>query len=171
MRIFLILFALLGVLMKTKFALELWDKYTKTRVEHLHPKVREDVKAVIRELQQFGIYIRITKDGHFRENSYQAGLYEKFLAGGPLAAAPGLSFHEYGLAVDIVEIKNGRPVWDNPNWPKIASVFRNYGFQWGYDLWKKDKPHFQKTFGYTTAELKKLVENGNIVNDKYPNIV
>jgi len=28
-------------------------------------------------------------------------------------------------------------------WRKIADSAKKYGIDWGYDLWKRDKPHFQ----------------------------
>jgi hypothetical protein len=49
--------------------------------------------------------------------------------------------------------------------PKIAPIGKKSGFEWGGDWKKKDKPHFQMTFGKTTAELKTLFEvNGKQVN-------
>ena len=29
------------------------------------------------------------------------------------------------------------------DWGKVAKVAEKYQIDWGYDLWKKDKPHFQ----------------------------
>jgi peptidoglycan L-alanyl-D-glutamate endopeptidase CwlK len=40
---------------------------------------------------------------------------------------------------------------------ECVAIFKKYGWEWGGD-WKKfkDAPHFQKTFGYTTTQLKKI---------------
>lgn len=49
----------------------------------------------------------------------QNELYEKYLAGGPLAAKPGTSAHEWGLAVDLQLVgKDGSLVWSisAPGW-------------------------------------------------------
>ncbi|MBT3726215.1 hypothetical protein HOG21_00495 [bacterium] len=29
------------------------------------------------------------------------------------------------------------------SWKEIAEIAKKYGIDWGYDLWKTDKPHFQ----------------------------
>lgn len=64
----------------------------------------------------------------WRSLEEQAALYQTYKAGGPLAAPPGLSAHNYGLAVDLVldvDGKMGGAVsWDT----------RKYAKQWGR-LW------------------------------------
>lgn len=58
----------------------------------------------------------------WRSTAEQAALYQTFLAGGPKAAPPGLSPHEYGLAVDVVldiDGKIGGAVsWDTVKYAK-----------------------------------------------------
>jgi peptidoglycan L-alanyl-D-glutamate endopeptidase CwlK len=85
------------------------------------------------------------------------------------------SFHNYGLAVDIVLLidKDGNGSfeaaswdvakdWDGdgvPDWKEVVKVFKKYGWDWGIinRAGKHiDLPHFQRTFGYSTSELKKL---------------
>jgi ketosteroid isomerase-like protein len=59
----------------------------------------------------------------FRTREEQAELYRKFLEGGPRAAPPGKSAHEYMLedgtpaarAVDVTLIVNGEDNWDYKN--------------------------------------------------------
>jgi peptidoglycan L-alanyl-D-glutamate endopeptidase CwlK len=43
-----------------------------------------------------------------------------------------------------------------------------YGWEWGGD-WKsfKDFPHFQKTFGYTTPQLRKLYTDKKVDKNSY----
>ena len=69
-------------------------------------------------------------------------------------------------ALDVVEIKNGKALWTNPNWSKIAALGKSIGFEWGGD-WKsfKDKPHFQYTFGKTLAQLRDLYQSGHRTGD------
>jgi len=39
------------------------------------------------------------------------------------------SFHQYGVALDVVFFVNGRWSWDSINpWDKIAAIFKSYGF-------------------------------------------
>lgn len=52
-----------------------------------------------------------------RSLELQAQLRERHLAGGPLAAAPGESAHNYGLAVDVAPDLDSDPVNGlQPNW-------------------------------------------------------
>lgn len=52
----------------------------------------------------------------------QSVLYASYQRGGPLAAPPGDSAHEKGLAVDVTLIRNGRDVWDYKNaaWRRLV---------------------------------------------------
>lgn len=54
----------------------------------------------------------------YRTIELQTKLYEAHLKGGPLAAPPGKSPHNYGLAVDVQLIVNGDAEWstDHPGW-------------------------------------------------------
>jgi len=79
-------------------------------------------------------------------------------------ARGGYSYHNYGLAVDICLIIDGKTaVWDAKtdfdfdgiaDWMEIVRVFKAYGWEWGGD-WRRfpDLPHFQKTFGLTITDL------------------
>jgi len=71
--------------------------------------------------------------------------------------------HNYGVAFDIVILKdldnNGTfetASYDlDKHWMAVTNYFKSKGWEWGGD-WKsfKDAPHFQKAFGFTTAQLK-----------------
>lgn len=65
----------------------------------LRPKMRGDVGQLIGLLEENGFKPRVTSGR--RTLAQQRKLYNAYLAGGPLAAAPGNSAHNYGLAVDI----------------------------------------------------------------------
>ena len=73
----------------------------------------------------------------------------------------GRSYHNYGLAIDIVEIKDGQPIWNNPDWESIAKIGEDMGFEWG-GRWTSfvDKPHFQMTFEKKTSDLLALYNSG-----------
>lgn len=63
----------------------------------------------------------------FRTSTEQAALREKFLAGGPRAAAPGHSAHERGLAVDVTLVKDGKDEWGydhDPDWQRLIGKIR-----------------------------------------------
>ena len=79
-------------------------------------------------------------------------------------ARGGESFHNFGLAIDVVEIKDGAAIWNNTRWGEISNLAKSIGFEWGGDFNSfVDKPHFQYSYGYTLAELRglKAVQNVN----------
>lgn len=60
------------------------------------------------------------------------------------------SNHQDGLAIDIAFKDDPKTPGVDPiyptnmdPWRKVADVAKKYGIDWGYDLWKWDKPHFQ----------------------------
>lgn len=54
----------------------------------------------------------------YRTIAQQTVLYEAHLKGGPLAAPPGHSAHNFGLAVDVQYLVDGAPDWNiyHPGW-------------------------------------------------------
>lgn len=62
-------------------------------------------------------------------------------------AQPGQSAHNYGLAIDVVPMRNGKPVWsvDDPVWPRVGEYGEKAGLQWlgapGSSF--PEYPHFQ----------------------------
>jgi peptidoglycan L-alanyl-D-glutamate endopeptidase CwlK len=58
------------------------------------------------------------------------------------------------------------------DWLEVVAVFRMYGWECGI-FWTgfRDAPHVQKTFGYTTPQLKKMVDEGKVIKGtQYPAI-
>ena len=152
-----------------------WDIVSDRRINTLHPLVRGKVKEfLIRAEKELGIKLRVVSA--FRTWKQQTELYNRPFDGkdndgdGKIDEAnekvtnakAGQSYHNFGLTVDVVEIKNGKALWKNPNWSKIAKLGKSIGFEWGGD-WRsfKDKPHFQFTFGKSLAELRRLYKSGN----------
>ena len=93
-------------------------------------------------------------------------------------ARGGQSYHNYGLAIDIVLLldrdKNGTfetASWDlksdfdgdkRADWMEVVQIFKRYGFEWGGDWKFVDAPHFQKTFGKSIYELRALHTAGKV---------
>ena len=67
----------------------------------------------------------------WRSRDEQSALFEVFRAGGPKAAPPGYSAHEFGLAVDVAldanAVRGGlQPNWDlnDPRWKAMIDMVR-----------------------------------------------
>jgi len=79
-------------------------------------------------------------------------------------AKGGQSWHNYGLAVDIVFKVNGQWSWDEAHpWSKLGVIGQQHGLEWG-GAWKgfKDRPHFQYTGGLSIRDAIALRAEGGI---------
>ena len=147
------------------------DKSTKDRIAKLHPKVREEMKTIIDECNvalSGRSKIRISQG--LRTFAEQDALFKQKPK--VTNAKGGQSIHNYGLAFDIVILKdkdnNGTfetASFDmDEHWMNVVKFFKAKGWTWGGD-WKsfKDGPHFEKTFGHTWQTLSKkeiMINNG-----------
>jgi len=68
-------------------------------------------------------------------------------------ACCGESYHQYGLAFDIVPIVNGKCDWKN-NWSQIGVAATEAGLEWG-GTWTRfvDKPHCQNVLGNNPLKI------------------
>lgn len=146
------------------------DKLTIDRILLAHPTVREELRNILAELQQAapdGYKVRFTST--LRTFKEQQALYNQGrTTRGKIVtnAKPGESWHNYGLAVDIVLFKGQSYIWDPPS--NMVAIFKRYGWKWGGDFRTfKDPPHFEKTFGLTTAEAKKRYDNKQVDTEGY----
>ena len=152
------------------------DQKTLDRIKLLHPKLRDEAGKIYdeicdaltgRAMCRFGFTLRTfaeqnelyaqgrTKPGHIVTK-----------------AKGGLSMHNYGLAIDIVLIVDGKTaVWDvksdfdgdgKSDWMECVTIFKQYGWEWGGDWKFYDAPHFQKSFGYSVRQLLALHEAGKV---------
>jgi hypothetical protein len=164
----IVITAIVALVNKNKIINYVWDKITQSRINGLHPAMRKPVTDFINKVEsQLGIKLRITRGlASFDE---QAALYAQGRTKpGPIVtnAQAGKSFHNYGLAFDVVEIKNGKANW-NTDWNAIADIGKNeYGFYWGGDFKSlKDNPHFQKGFGNDIDDLFDKYTAGDFVGE------
>ena len=141
-----------------------WDtRYTDKRIKTLHPKIRAKVtEFIIRAEKELGVKLRVTSA--LRTFEEQTKLYDSGrTTSGPIVtyARAGSSLHNYGLAIDAVEIKDGKALYNSPNEAQIARLGKSIGFEWGGD-WKSftDKPHYEMRFGRSTTQLKALYDSG-----------
>jgi peptidoglycan L-alanyl-D-glutamate endopeptidase CwlK len=158
------------------------DKLTLDRIQLLHPAVREEVNYIYRAqivpaltgraICRFAYTLRTFLE---QDSLYAQGRTKLFdnqgkRLGVVTKAKGGQSIHNYGLALDIVLIKdtNGDGKVDTASWEtnvdfdkdgksdwmEIVEILKRNGWTWGGD-WKsfKDAPHFEKTFGHTWRTL------------------
>lgn len=151
------------------------DSVSIQRVKALHPKVIEDFKNFITDAEQgLGIVLRVTQG--LRTFKEQQDLYDmgRTKAGKIVTKAKaGQSYHQYGLAVDLVElVKNGTEVDWSYDMAKLAPYASKYGIEWGGN-WQgfKDMPHFEKRLGWNwRALLDKYNRKDFIKNTEFVNI-
>lgn len=68
------------------------------------------------------------------------------------SAAPGQSYHNYGLAIDGVVLRGGKPVWGHTSnedlsyWTRYGELAEDVGFKWA-GRWRgrsREFPHLQE---------------------------
>ena len=155
------------------------DKYTKQRIEKLHPTVREEVTKVLEECDNAlagRAKIRVTQG--LRTFEEQDALYAqgRTKPGKKVTnAKAGQSIHNYGFAVDICLIIDGKEAswdtkkdWDNDkiaDWHECVKIFAKHGWEWGGN-WKtfKDMPHFEKrNLSWRSLSKLKKDKNGYVI--------
>ena len=132
------------------------DKITLDRIQLLHPSLRVESFEIYNEICEALKGSAICRFSHtLRTFAEQDKLY-----------------HNYGLAIDIVLLKdadkNGTfetASWQTnvdfdgdgiADWMEVVAIFKRYGWDWGGDWKFTDMPHFQKTFGYSIVQLQKM---------------
>lgn len=130
-------------------------------LNELVPVVRHKVEEFIALCDDEGIDLLVTST--YRDNESQAALYAQGRTTmGKIVtnANAGDSFHNYRCAVDVVPLRNGKPVWgtqgdDGELWNKIGKIGVDAGLEWAGN-WRtfKELAHFQFTNGNTLAQLK-----------------
>lgn len=139
-----------------------YDQITLDRIELMHPILKEELKQQYLEINMRlpkGVRLRFTST--FRTNEEQDVLFAKRPK--VTNAKGGQSIHNYGLAFDMVILKDldGNGTFETASWEidrywkQVADYFKSKGWEWGGD-WQnfKDNPHFQKTFGNNWQSLK-----------------
>ena len=150
------------------------DKITTDKIQKLHPELIDEVREIYTEIcnnLNKGVICRFSHT--YRSNAEQNELY--FKRPKVTNAKGGQSYHNYGLAIDIVLLidkdNNGiyeTASWDNKididkdgqsDWMEVVKIFKSYGWEWGGDWKFLDTPHFQKTKGKTIKDLQRLTNN------------
>lgn len=142
------------------------DKISIERVAKLHPKVRSLFTQFINDAElNLNVTLRVSQG--LRTIAEQDALYVqgRTKPGNIVTNAKGgSSYHNYGLAIDLVELKDGKVNWDF-DYKKLKPYADKYGIVWG-GTFKSivDKPHFEISFGFKPSQLKNMrIENNYVV--------
>lgn len=131
------------------------DTISIARIELLHPKVRTAFKSFIDDAES-GLNITLRVVQGMRTIDEQNALYAqgRTKPGAIVTNAKGgSSYHNYGLAIDLVEMKAGKANWDF-NYSLLLPFAEKYNLVWGGNFKSiKDKPHFELTFGLNWRTL------------------
>lgn len=165
------------------------DNLTIERIKKAHPELRDELEQHYLECNNtiLGKGVRLRFSHVFRTLEEQAELFAKGRTkpGKRVTnAKPGQSYHNYGLAFDIVLLYdndgNGtfeEASWDmvrdgdrdkRADWREVVNFFKSKGWFWGGDFINfKDYPHFQKTFDYNWRQLINMPvdEDGYVILD------
>lgn len=124
------------------------------RIEDLDPRVRSMAWSHLAACAAEGIDLLITST--YRDEEAQDALFAqgRTAPGRKVTnARAGQSFHNYGLAYDVVPLRNGKPVWgttgaDGELWERIGVLGEAAGLEWA-GRWTRfrEYPHFQFTGG------------------------
>ena len=117
-------------------------------LDDLRPVMRPMVDPWLADCRAQGIDILVTCT--LRTMDEQAKLYAQGRTSpGPIVtnAKAGQSAHNYGLAMDVVPIVNGKPDWTGvgPIWVELSNLGQARGLQWlgAPDSPFKEQAHFQ----------------------------
>ncbi len=150
------------------------DKITLQRIEKLHPRIKDEAKEIYEEICKSLKGRAVCRFTHtlrsFKEQNDLFAIGRTKPGRIVTNARGGQSYHNYGLAVDICLIIDGKIAsWNTTadfdkdgiaDWQEIVRIFKIYGWEWGGDWRFKDMPHFQKTFGLSIKEWQKLLPLG-----------
>lgn len=136
------------------------------KLEDLHPRVRAMAQRLLDDAAKAGIPLTVTFT--LRSMETQAALYAlgRTKPGKVVTnARPGYSFHNFGLALDVVPTELLKlPNWGdtpatqkraNELWSRLGAIGKAIGFRWGGDFKSiKDRPHFEWSGDLALADLR-----------------
>ena len=156
------------------------DEKTIERIALMHPKLREEVRDIYFEISSALTGKAFCRFSYtLRTFAEQDGLYAqgRTTKGNIVTNAKGgLSYHNYGLALDIVLIDGKNASWDikkdydsdgKADWIEVVNIFKQYGWTWGGDWKFLDAPHFEKPLGYSIRTLLDMYNKGKVDKNNY----
>jgi peptidoglycan L-alanyl-D-glutamate endopeptidase CwlK len=120
------------------------DPRSESNIDSLMPVVRPLARQLIHEANAVLAPKVVKVTSGYRTFSEQKELYDKYKTGGPQAAPPGYSNHNYALAFDVTLFdENDKPIWESALYKTIGKIGRTVGLIWGGDWHSVDEPHFE----------------------------
>lgn len=133
--------------------------------ESLSPDFLNKINLLLEEAKKEGLNVGIFEG--FRSWDRQNKLYYqgrrnpgKIVTNSPA----GYSWHNFGIAADIVFKENGKWSWDlKHDWKKLGEIGKSLGLEWG-GSWKKlkDMPHFQFPVKINLGQARALYNKGGL---------
>lgn len=151
------------------------DKWTRERVELLHPLLRKEAKEAITEAERglpSNVSVRLTST--YRSFQEQDKLFNQRPK--VTNAKGGQSFHNYGLSLDFVlMIDNKVADWSTTkdrdkdgvsDWMEVINAFTKRGWKSGAHFKSlRDYPHLEKTFGLSWRDCLSRFNAGDVSVD------
>lgn len=142
------------------------DDVSEARLSLINPQLARLIHQLSDRLAQENITIRVTQGMRSwmeQQKDYAQGRTSpgKIIT----AAQAGYSWHQFGMAVDVVPMVNDEPDWnDGAKWNRIVAIAESLGLtsgtSWG------DRPHLQLTGKFPktpTDEVRQLYRDGGMV--------
>lgn len=135
-------------------------------LQHLAPKMREKVIAVLEDMREQGLDPFVAETIRTPERvAYLHGfgrLYDDGRGRVTEVRDPLTGMHPYGLAVDIWSVSK---LWKASEtfWDALAGAARKHGLEAGADWKRRDRPHIQWRLPDTstpTPRMRQLKQNG-----------
>ena len=118
-------------------------------VEHLQSDFRKRVLLLLNDCRAEKLPVVIVETLRSYERSNELYAQGRTTPGQIVTKAKaGQSYHNFGLAIDMVLLDDGQPTWDfdpaGKVWSRVVWLAKNRGLAWGGD-WRGfvDTPHFQ----------------------------
>lgn len=135
------------------------------RLEDLHALVTDKAQQLIALAHAKGIELLVTSTLRTFEEQAELFALGRTKPGKKVTnAKPGESWHNFGLAFDVVPLINGKAVWNSPFWDHIGALGKQVDLAWGGDFKSfKDRPHFEFHPHVTLAEANRRRANNQDV--------
>lgn len=129
-------------------------------MSHLYPPFEAEIDSLLIAAHEQGMDVGLFQG--FRSWEEQDRLYAKRPK--VTNAKGGESWHNFGLAADIVFRVNGKWSWDEKHpWDKLGALGKELGLEWGGDFKSfKDRPHFEWPDKMSLKAARALYKKGGL---------